>query len=79
MDTRVCVSYPFEGIISDPIEFMSGMPPRIGTGTFIFLIFVNDTHTCATSHLRMFANECVVYRCTRGDERSRHLQANLIQ
>lgn len=66
-----------DGETSDFVEVTSGVPQGSVLGPLLFLIFINDIHVGVTSQLRLFADDCVVYRCIKNDEDSRQLQADL--
>ena len=52
-----------DGQASDPVAILSDVPPRIGfsTGLFFF-IFIRDLPENIRSSVRLFADDCVLYR-----------------
>ena len=47
-----------EGATSDTVPVISGVPQ----GTVLGLIFINDLPNCVQSRIRLFADDCILYR-----------------
>ena len=47
---------------SDPVLVLSGVPQRSVLGPVLFLIFINDLPDNIKSSVRLFADDCVLYR-----------------
>ena len=58
-----------EGATPDSVEVLSAVPQGTVLGPLLFLIFINDVPGCLQSTIRLFADECILYRCieTRND------------
>lgn len=50
------------GYESDLINVTSGVPQGTVLGPLLFLIFINDLPNSISSHIRIFADDCVLYR-----------------
>ena len=51
-----------DGETSDPAEVTSGVPQGTVLGPTLFLIYINDIAENINSNIRLFADDCVVYR-----------------
>ena len=51
-----------DGQASDPVPVLSGVPQRSVLGPVLFLIFINDLPDNIRSSVRLFADDCVLYR-----------------
>ena len=51
-----------DGQASDPVPVLSGVPQGSVLGPFLFLIFINDLLDNIRSSVRLFADDCVLYR-----------------
>ena len=51
-----------DGQASDPVPVLSGVPQRSVLGPVLFLIFINDLPENIRSSVRLFADDCVLYR-----------------
>ena len=51
-----------DGQASDPVQVLSSVPQGSVIGPILFLIFVNDLPDYIRSSVRMFTDDCVLYR-----------------
>ena len=51
-----------DGCASDPVPVLSGVPQGSVIGPVLFLIFINDLPDNIRSSVRLFADDCVLYR-----------------
>ena len=51
-----------DGQASDPVPVLSGVPQGSVLGSVLFLIFINDLPDNIRSSVRLFADDCVLYR-----------------
>ena len=51
-----------DGQASDPVPVLSGVPQGSVIGPVLFLIFINDLPDNIRSSVRLFADDCVLYR-----------------
>ena len=51
-----------DGQASDPVRVLSGVPQGSVIGPVLFLIFINDLLDNIRSSVRLFADDCVLYR-----------------
>ena len=51
-----------EGVKSVEVLITSGVPQDTVLGPLLFFIFINDIHYNTNSHMRLFADDCVIYR-----------------
>ena len=51
-----------DGQASDPVPVLSDVPQGSGLGPVLFLIFINDLPENIRSSVRLFADDCVLYR-----------------
>ena len=56
---------------------MSGVPKGTVLGPLMFLLYINDISNNLTSHIRLFANDCIIYRTISSPEDSLYLQKDL--
>ena len=52
----------FDGQASDPVPVLSGVPQGSVLGPILFLFFINDLPDNIRSSVRLFADDCVLYR-----------------
>ena len=51
-----------DGQASDPVPVLSGVPQGSVLGPVLFLVFINDLPDNIRSSVRLFADDCVLYR-----------------
>ena len=51
-----------DGQASDPVPVLSGVPLELGLGLILFLIFINALPENLRSSVRLFVDDCVLYR-----------------
>ena len=74
-----CQRVALEGSASESTPVTSGVPQGSVVGPMLFSIFINDLpdYFSPGSCVRMFADDCMVYRKISSEEESRHLQQDL--
>jgi len=66
-----------DGIISNSTDVISGVPQGSVLGPILFLIFINDLPEGITSSVRLFADDCVLYRNIRSMRDCQTLQDDI--
>ena len=66
-----------ENTISDNVDVASGVPQGSVLGPVLFLIYINDITNNITSNIRLFADDCTIYRQIRTKEDQVLLQNDL--
>ena len=67
-----------EGKYSKPAKVLSGVPQGTVLGPLLFLIHTNDLPCVVTSQVRLFADDCLMYRPVHGLADQLALQADLL-
>ena len=70
---RVCVN----GNSSDWMPVLSGTPQGTALGPHLFLLYINDIHEKVSSTVRLFADDCMLYRTIDSAEDEKILQQDL--
>ena len=68
-----------DGVSSDSKPVHSGVPQGTVLGSLMFLIYINDITEHITSSLRLFADDCLLYRIIATEEDTIQLQHDLNQ
>ena len=66
-----------EGETSNNLKVLSGVPQGTVLGPLMFLLYVNDISTGIGSSIRLFADDCVLYRVIKTTEDHDQLQHDL--
>ena len=66
-----------EGVKSSPVRVLSGVPQGTVLGPILFLCHINDLPSTVTSQVRMFADDCLVYRTITAEQDHLLLQKDL--
>ena len=66
-----------EGVGSDPVTVKSGVPQGTVLGPLLFLAFINDLPDHVLSQVRLFADDCLLYRPITSEQDHIILQQDL--
>ena len=66
-----------DGASSQPVSVLSGIPQGTVLGPLMFLLYVNNIAAGISSSLRLFADNCLLYRTIKSTEDSTILQKDL--
>jgi hypothetical protein len=66
-----------DGVTSSCADVIFGIPQGTVMGPLLFLTFINDLPEHTTSDVRLFADDCLLYRQIRNDEDATALQKDL--
>ena len=66
-----------EGVLFKEVDVISGVPQGTVLGPLMFLIYINDINQNIQSSVRLFADDCVLYRVIKSSEDCRYLQEDL--
>ena len=66
-----------EGETSSSLKVLSGIPQGTVLGPLMFLLYINDISAGINSSIRLFADDCVLYRVIKSTEDHKHLQQDL--
>ena len=66
-----------DGIQSDLVTVDSGVPQGTVLGPILFLLHINDLPSVISSKVRLFADDCLVYREIKGRQDQNDLQKDL--
>ena len=72
-----CCTYVVDGEASDFVRVKSRVPQGTVLGPLMFLLYINDISENLTYHIRLFADDCIMYRPIISTEDSLHLQKDL--
>ena len=66
-----------DGHSSDESQVLSGVPQGTVMGPLLFLLFINDISADVSSSIRLFADDCLIYRDIRSSHDAELLQQDL--
>ena len=66
-----------DGISSSSVSVLSGVPQGTVLGPLLFLIYINDIASDVSSSIRLFADDCILYRTIKCEADSIILQRDL--
>ena len=66
-----------DGEASSEADVISGVPQRTVLGPLLFLCHINDLPECVTSSVRLFADDCLLYRANQSPADQLALQTDL--
>ena len=70
-------SVVIDGASSKPVSVLSGVPQGTVLGPLMFLLYINDITDRVSSTLRLFADDCLLYRKIQSSHDSILLQKDL--
>ena len=66
-----------DGESSDTMLVKSGVPQGTVLGPLMFLVYINDINKNITSSIRLFADDCVIYKTVTSMQEAEQLQDDL--
>ena len=66
-----------DGERSSCVKVKSGVPQGTVLGPLLFLLYINDIDNGISSQLRLFADDCLIYRPIQTDQHQSDLQKDL--
>ena len=66
-----------DGAFSEPVSVQSGVPQGTVLGPLMFLLYINDITRHIESPLRLFADDCILYKTIKTPEDATKLQQDL--
>ena len=66
-----------DGETSAEADVLSGVPQGTVLGPLLFLVHINDLPDCTTSKVRLFADDCLLYRKISSSKDQEELQNDL--
>ena len=66
-----------DGHESEYARVISGVPQGTVLGSVMFLLYINDINNNISSSLRLFADDCIIYRTIKSEQDHLQLQQDL--
>ena len=66
-----------DGCESEYVSVLSGIPQGTVLGPVMFLLYINDINNNVSSSLRLFADDCIIYRTIKSEQDHLQLQQDL--
>ena len=66
-----------DGATSLPTKVISGVPQGTVLGTLLFLLYINDLPSVVSSQVRLYADDCILYRAIQTVQDQLQLQKDL--
>ena len=66
-----------EGVLSNQCFVTSGVPQGTVLKPLLFLIYINDLPLCISSTMRLFADDCFLYRSINSPVECQNIQKDL--
>ena len=66
-----------EGVLSNQCFVTSGVPQGTVLEPLLFLIYINDLPLCISSTMRLFADDCFLYRSINSPVECQNIQKDL--
>ena len=66
-----------DGCESEYVSVLSGVPQGTVLGPVMFLPYINDINNNVSSSLRLFADDCIIYRTIKSEQDHLQLQQDL--
>ena len=63
-----------DGISSSPVDVDSGVPQGTVLGPILFLLHINDLPSIVSSKVRLFADDCLIYKQIKNNNDQIELQ-----
>jgi len=75
--TKQCQRVVLDNHASNTLPVKSGVPQGTVLGPLMFLLYINDISKNISSTIRLFADDCIIYKVIDTEHDSRYLQGDL--